>query len=1037
MKLAILHLSDAHIKKEKTNNSLFEKEEAIFNAIKNEITHCSNLFIVFTGDIAFTGHKDEYTIANIFFHNISKFLSEYNHSIKINFVFAPGNHDCNFSIGQTVRDIVIKSILEHPSQIDQHVIDICTESQKDYFEFIETFHSEKNINQNISNKLLIRYEFKIDNYSISFNSFNTAWMSQKQEQQAKILFPLNAINQEKIVESQDDLTISIFHHPQHWLTHSNLRNFKEFVDSCSDVVLTGHEHTQSASQTHNISSHKNVEYIEGGTLQDSHDATHSKFNLLLIDLQTKKHDIFIFEWHKSIYNKIANEGIELPLCNKSLFQLNELYSKKISSLPLKLNHPRKENIILEDIYIYPDLRTLEIHNNNKTANAFNKISSRDLLKESPIKKVIIFGKDNAGKTSLAHMLQIKFKEKGLIPLVINGKEIKKINNDKIIENTLTKAFKEQYEIKKNELTTFQQEDKKNIVIIFDDLQYIKFNNQTKGEFIEKFEKLGYTQIIVFSDAELEFEATSESNLAKSLQNFSYYHILEFGHVLRDDLIRKWIILGQERELENDEIAAIRRTKAHAITHTLGLNFIPSYPFYLLTLLQAMEANDTTVDKSSYGHYYQYMIMQYLTNYGEPLENKDLNTIFGYLSMLAFKMFSEKKYILDQIELDEYDLSYKKYIGYTPKLNLQKKILQSHLLVESDYEYKFSHKYLYYYFVAYYFSQNVDDEGITTIIDNMTQRLYRAEFANILMFIFHLSPKKDILGMLNREAKKIFADLEEFSFTQNELLTINNSIHENMTSKLEDRTFEESRRIELEQEEKKDAFIHANHIDDQRDASHNEEIQNLDIFGQINLACKLIDILGEVVKNYAGTLKYEPIYELIQNTYGMGLRSLKRIFIDVEENHELIVRELQNLIDKKGFVTTDKKDDAINKFVFNLATSVATGFIKRISQAIGDPELKSIYNKISKEDPNNIAYKLIEQSINLNFNGGLNSRKIIELYDYLDKEKNSLTSTTLKHLVMAHLYKFDVSADKKMSICRQLDITISPKTEYSKKVGLKT
>lgn len=1035
MTLAILHLSDAHIKKDIASNSLFEKEKEIFNAIKNEICHCLNLFIVFTGDIAFSGQKEEYATANIFFNNLKKYLLEYNPSIKIDFIFAPGNHDCDFSVEQTIRDIVIKAVLDNSSKIDQHIIDACTGIQKDYFDFIEAFSSAQNINKDISNKVLTRYEFQIGENSISFNSFNTAWMSQKQEQQAKILFPLSFINQEKLVETKDNLSISIFHHPQHWLTHSNLRSFKEFVDSCSDVILTGHEHTQSAFQSHNITNRKNVEYIEGGTLQDSYNNMHSKFNLLLIDLKTKKHDIFIFEWGKNIYNKVANESIELPLCNKSLFQLNDQYSKKISSLPLKLNHPRKENIILEDIYIYPDLRILEVHD-NKTVSTFSKISSRELFKESSTKKTILFGKDNSGKTSLAYMLQIKFKEKGLIPLVINGKEIKKFTSDSVFKNIVIKAFKEQYEIKKNELNAFEQEDKSNIVIILDDLQDMKLNNQTKGEFIQEIENLGYAHIVIFSDVELELEATSESNLAKSLRNFVHYHILEFGHILRDDLIRKWIVLGQEKELENDEIASIRRAKANEITQTLGLNFVPSYPFYLLTLLQAMEANDKTIEKSSYGHYYHYMILQYLTNYGAPIENKDVNTIFGYISTLAYRMFEERKYVWEQTDLDEYDLFYKQYIGFTPKLNLQKKVIETGILSQCDNEYKFSHKYLYYYFVAYYFSQNVDDGKITKIIDNMTQRLYRTEFANILMFIFHLSPKKDILGMLNREAKKVFANLEEFSFSQIELLTINNSIHEDTTNKLEDRTLEESRRIELEDEEKKDAFMHVNHIDDQFEASYDEEIQVLDIFGQINLACKLIDILGEVVKNYAGTLKYEPKYELIENTYGMGLRSLKKIFSDVEENHELIVQELRNLIDKKGFVTADKIDEAINKFVFKIVAAIATGFIKRISQAVGDQELKSIYNKISKSDPTNIAYKLIEQAINLNFNGGLNANKIIELYDVLDKEKNTLTSTALKHLVMDHLYKFDVSPAKKMSICKQLKISMAPKTEYSKQVGLK-
>ena len=70
------------------------------------------------------------------------------------------------------------------------------------------------------------------------------------------------------------------------------------------------------------------------------------------------------------------------------------------------------------------MRILEVHD-NKTVSTFSKISSRELIKESNIKKTILFGKDNSGKTSLAYMLKIRFKEKGLIPVVINGKEMDK------------------------------------------------------------------------------------------------------------------------------------------------------------------------------------------------------------------------------------------------------------------------------------------------------------------------------------------------------------------------------------------------------------------------------------------------------------------------------------------------------------------------------------------------------------------------------------------------------------------------------------
>ena len=70
MKFSILHLSDIHFKA--SNNSIIEKQGRLFDAFKNKILDSECLFIVVTGDIAFSGLPEEYEHAISFFDLLKK-----------------------------------------------------------------------------------------------------------------------------------------------------------------------------------------------------------------------------------------------------------------------------------------------------------------------------------------------------------------------------------------------------------------------------------------------------------------------------------------------------------------------------------------------------------------------------------------------------------------------------------------------------------------------------------------------------------------------------------------------------------------------------------------------------------------------------------------------------------------------------------------------------------------------------------------------------------------------------------------------------
>ena len=154
MTIALLQLSDIHFKKD--DNSVLNKIEKIFDAIKNEVDTCKYLFIVFTGDIAFSGQKDEYRQAEILINDLQTRIRNYNNNIKIEFIFTPGNHDCDFSQNEEVRNMIIDNIVQDPSKITPALISTCVETQKEYLNFVATLVADENINRELSNNIFSR-----------------------------------------------------------------------------------------------------------------------------------------------------------------------------------------------------------------------------------------------------------------------------------------------------------------------------------------------------------------------------------------------------------------------------------------------------------------------------------------------------------------------------------------------------------------------------------------------------------------------------------------------------------------------------------------------------------------------------------------------------------------------------------------------------------------------------------------------------------------------------------------------------------------
>jgi len=202
---------------------------------------------------------------------------------------------------------------------------------------------------------------------------------------------------------------------------------------------------------------------------------------------------------------------------------------------------------------------------------------------------------------------------------------------------------------------------------------------------------------------------SKSVTKEMLQGFKVFRIKQLGHVLRDDLIEKWLTVEQKETLSDGDLLIQKNEISQKIKIAVGVNFIPTYPLYLLTILQ-LQGSHNRLQDSTYAELYRYLINQALGVANARAE--DLDFYHTYLSYIAHYFFTHKAKELSEEEMlimyDEYSkmMDIEKSFEKVHGLLMKAKILKN----ECEF-YSFNHNYSYYFFVAKYLSDNLENPEI--------------------------------------------------------------------------------------------------------------------------------------------------------------------------------------------------------------------------------------------------------------------------------------------------------------------------------------
>lgn len=1037
MKIAIIQMSDLHITSDK--DFIVQESTTLARAIASKINSCDKVVVVVTGDIIDKGNVSNYEHAKTMFKNFEEEIKKEAQLESWDYVIVPGNHDLDFSKKYDFRDIVLEKCLSTNKIDNEAHANELLKPQSKFWEFYSELSNDR-IDPKISFKKIIAFN---DNSHLEFHCYNTALLSIVNEKPQSLIVPeASFIDYKDDHPGQQDIVISVFHHKQSWLSTSgklnNQRAFIDHIEKSSQIIMCGHEHQRDSKMLMDVVNKDRVLYLESDSLQQGNVQS---FSLLILSDSEKgnvsKCDIILDSKEKEW--KFSDEIVlKIPYHNHKI-SFSESYSKDLDSISAPIHHPRKNDLILDDIYVYPDL---DPQSNKSDDKIMLYLDSKDILDSILDKHVIVLEGDvQCGKTTLIKMLSKQsYRKKAMYPLTLSGSDFKDLQHVKPI---LKNAFNKQYNTKQFGYDKYMQLERNERIVFIDNMDKSLLNDDGKKELWAQLLTL-FKGIIVTTGQSFDIKNWLKQEDKK--YTISSYYIQPLGHLKRNELIEKWVRLGHDIYTidENGLIETVKIIYNH-IEDVLGKELLPSNPIFLLTLLQNMDSSVEAFNNAptSYAALYQTLIHSALLRSG--VSQDKLAGITAFLSSLSFQLYNKNQVGLkfsdtndDHVGYSEfYDFYKTKHVFSYSKDKLRDILLDSQIWIKRDENYYiFSYKYLYYYLTANELADMISrgqGEEVRKHIVKMCDSLHKTNSANILIFLAYLDKSKTLLNEIRfasllpfenlkpitlRRDDGLYNELENFvTQLKDDVLKSNINPHEHRTKALQ------------KQDNEARAIRHVVNEEASKLPEAIEENGNLRDFVNSLIVTRII---GQIIKNQRDTLEINDLTALMEDAYITTFRSVSFITKMIEHDYQELVSEFSTHSDKYKNIDVESLKNKISKLFQSILFKMSLISFGNLSLSVGTSGryMLELYDKVAKKIDSPAA-DLITFTIKTYY-GRMNEADLI---DIVQKYKNNpvlmrLINARVRSYVYQH--KLSIVTMQKIGAITNMQLINSPERQIAQR-----
>lgn len=608
-------------------------------------------------------------------------------------------------------------------------------------------------------------------------------------------------------------------------------------------------------------------------------------------------------------------------------------------------------------------------------------------------RYIIEGEELSGKSALAFKLFEEAFNIGLHPILLNGTGISK-----------TRRFDEHFRFEFGKQLTGDYERWKvtpGRIAIIDD-----FSHTISRNIIDYLEE-HFDQIILVIPTDSYLTYFSDDEL---LSPYAVFSLDKLTHSKQEELIKTWLRVSLSDDYSDFELE--RRidqieTKINSIVSRNQI--VPRYPFYVLSILQTLEAfMPTDYQITAYGHCYNALITAQLFKKG--IAGDDIESCYNYLMELSYFIFSAKTFREEQYK--SFKSYYKnQYIILESTLNRLENDQYPLIRNRSDGT-KFVHKYIYYYFIGMYFATGRNKSVLTELCEN----IHIKENAFIVIFTVHHSQDRELLDEIIVHSLFAFDGSNPARLDKNETKFMESLVAELPKSVLSDKEVKANRQ---EQRKARDE----NERQTESDFDHDPELI------EINKALRLIDVLGQIAKNRYGSFEKEKISEVVESVQDLGLRILNVLLSSMRdpdfENWILSrVSEAEHDRRKEKGKENDLSDEEIKQIVVKsirfISFLTTFSIINKIVDAIGSEKIADIVQEL-KHKLDSPAYDLIAFITSIKHSNP-RPEKIKQVYDEFRKNGNLMAMRIASYFIQDYLNTHSLEVREKKVICSAIGIS---------------
>jgi hypothetical protein len=1062
MRLVLIQLSDIHISTKKyPNNPILKRGIKLLGAIGAMfLQDVDGIILLVNGDVAYAGLVDEYNLAYEFIEAVRTGLTNLYPKAVLHSAFLPGNHDLDFDKDNDAR----RQLIVDPNLAafgDGSIINICTSVQDNFFDFCQRCQGRADKITGVE-RLYYEHNYKIGGEEVVVRVLNSAWDSQIKEKPGTLLMPVAVLQNRLTKNNPASVVLTAIHHPYKWYEPNNSRALKEVLESSSDVIFTGHEHVaESYTKTGSMGEHN--EYIEAGPLQENGSPENSEFNVVAIDTGTQSYVVNHFAWEDDMY-QLVNDPVGRPFIRNNSrlqreFDLQPDFARELNETDTPFQHPFKDPVTLDDIFVYPNFREYSALGASKEAKktkpsggrgpyaddwSGNKeseqsaqqvvkrvIKGRDILGHVLAKRrVMVSGPDKSGRTSISRIIFRDLWKNGRMPLYLSVGDLDQTNINQF-PKYLDRCFAKQYRSPK--AARYWQLDKEDRAVILDDYHKLPNVRVLREKLLNEL-NTRFGSIVIVGGTQMRIQELVGTEAASGiLSDFDHVEIMGFGHQLKSELIHRWFILGREGQLSDDEVERQTNEMEKLISMILDRGLLPPYPSYVLLLIQQLELRrpiDTA--SASYGKLFEAFLRLWLEK--RKIES---DTGFGYLSELAYEFFSKKIDSLDDQSAVQWHNRYvEKYKNPIDYVRMRDDLVRAGVLAHTNGAIRFRVKAAFYFFVANYFDAHLNQGDNMARFKELTTKLYREDAANIVLFLCHLSKDPAVMGEVLASANRLFDEVPEtdlfddLKFTGNLIAKLpERELEEGNPRKRRQQLLEERDAIEARsapQEDPNDDMYAYRH---EEETEHESEIRRQ--MGRLNAAYKTIQITGQILRSFAGSMTGDQKKLLALACYSLGLRLLRYIFdvfklakddFGASLKERFIVRSKESAKDPKDVMTDEQATALANATIFLLVEMCVYGVVRHIALAIGVEKLGMVFKEILQEK-NTIAVRTIDLAIELEHFVQFPEKTLLALFN--EVKDNLMMQSVLRDLTWDRIYYFKTPYDVRDKVCKKIGIKMLP------------